>query len=56
MNLQLTWIPQPGQVLEVLRELQLSGSQTLILVTHDPDLATLAFRRIQLEQLRRVDS
>lgn len=49
--------PSTGEeVLEVLRELQRSGSQTLILVTHDPDLAALADRRIQLEQLRRVGS
>jgi ABC-type lipoprotein export system ATPase subunit len=49
--------PSTGrEVLEVLRELQQSGSQTLILVTHDPELAALADRRIQLEQLRRVDS
>jgi ABC-type lipoprotein export system ATPase subunit len=47
--------PTTGEeVLEVLRELQRSGSQTLILVTHDPDLAALADRRIQLEQLRRA--
>jgi ABC-type lipoprotein export system ATPase subunit len=49
--------PSTGrEVLEVLRELQQSGSQTLILVTHDPELAALADRRIQLEQLRRVGS
>lgn len=40
------------EVLEVLRELQHSGKQTLIMVTHDPQLAALADRRIQLEQLR----
>jgi ABC-type lipoprotein export system ATPase subunit len=49
--------PSTGrEVLEVLRELQQSGSQTLILVTHDPELAALADRRIQLEDLRRVGS
>lgn len=47
--------PSTGvEVLEVLRELQRSGSQTLIMVTHDPELAALADRRIQLEQLRHV--
>jgi ABC-type lipoprotein export system ATPase subunit len=47
--------PSTGQeVLEVLRELQRSGSQTLMLATHDPELAALADRRIQLEQLRRA--
>lgn len=40
------------EVLEILRELQHSGSQTLIMVTHDPQLAALADRRIHLEQLR----
>lgn len=43
------------EVLEVLRELQRTGNQTLILVTHDPQLAALAGRRIQLEQLSRVE-
>jgi ABC-type lipoprotein export system ATPase subunit len=42
------------EVLEVLRELQRSGRQTLLLVTHDPELAALADRRLPLEQLRRV--
>jgi ABC-type lipoprotein export system ATPase subunit len=42
------------QVLEVLRDLQRTGNQTLILVTHDPELAALADRRIHLEQLRRA--
>src|SRR5947209_6239536 len=42
------------EVLKILRELQQSGSQTLIMVTHDPQLAALADRRIHLEQLRRV--
>ena len=40
------------EVLEILRELQHSGSQTLIMVTHDPQLAALADRRIHLEQLQ----
>jgi len=48
--------PKTGiEVLEVLRELQRTGNQTLIMVTHDPQLAALADRRIQLEQLRRAD-
>jgi ABC-type lipoprotein export system ATPase subunit len=42
------------EVLEVLRELQRSGSQTLLLVTHDPELAALAERRLPLEQLSQV--
>jgi ABC-type lipoprotein export system ATPase subunit len=42
------------EVLEVLRALQRSGSQTLMLVTHDPELAALADRCIPLEQLSRV--
>ena len=47
--------PATGEeVLEVLRELQREGKQTLIMVTHDPQLAALADRRIRLEQLRRV--
>ncbi len=39
--------------LEVLRELQHTGNQTLIMVTHDPQLATLADRQIQMEHLGR---
>jgi ABC-type lipoprotein export system ATPase subunit len=47
--------PATGEeVLEALRELQRDGNQTLIMVTHDPHLAALADRRIQLEQLRRT--
>ena len=47
--------PATGEeVLEALRELQREGNQTLIMVTHDPQLAALADRRIQLEQLRRT--
>jgi ABC-type lipoprotein export system ATPase subunit len=42
------------EVLEVLRKLQQTGNQTLIMVTHDPELAALADRRLPLEQLRRV--
>jgi ABC-type lipoprotein export system ATPase subunit len=42
------------EVLEVLRDVQRSGRQTLLLVTHDPELAALADRRIPLEQLSRV--
>ena len=44
-----------NEVLEVLRALQRTGNQTLIMVTHDPQLAALADRRIRLEQLRRAD-
>ncbi len=43
------------EVLEVLRELQRAGNQTFIMVTHDPQLAALADRRIRLEQLQRAD-
>jgi ABC-type lipoprotein export system ATPase subunit len=45
--------PSTGiEVLEALRELQRTGNQTLIMVTHDPQLAALADRRIRLDQLR----
>jgi ABC-type lipoprotein export system ATPase subunit len=44
------------EVLEVLRELQRTGSQTLLMVTHDPELAALAGRRIHLEQLQRTEA
>ena len=44
------------EVLEVLHALQRSGQQTLVMVTHDPDLAALADRRVHLEQLRRVQA
>ena len=43
-----------NEVLEVLRELQRTGNQTLIMVTHDPELAALADRRMQLQQLHRT--
>ena len=43
-----------NEVLKVLRELQQTGNQTLILVTHDPELAALADRRLPLEQLSQV--
>ena len=36
------------EVLEVLSELQRTGNQTLIMVTHNPQLAALADRRIHL--------
>jgi ABC-type lipoprotein export system ATPase subunit len=36
------------EVLAVLSELQRTGNQTLIMVTHNPQLAALADRRIQL--------
>ena len=42
------------EVLEVLRELQRTGNQTLLMVTHDSDLAALADRRIRMEQLHRT--
>ncbi len=49
--------PQTGaEVLEVLRTQQREGSQTLILVTHDPQIAELADRRIHLEQLRHTSN
>ncbi|HLG65316.1 MAG TPA: ABC transporter ATP-binding protein [Ktedonosporobacter sp.] len=37
-----------AQVMELLRELQRTGKQTLIMVTHDPALAALADRCIQI--------
>ena len=43
-----------AEVLETLRTLQRSGSQTLVMVTHDPQLAALADRRIHLTQLSHV--
>ncbi|MGB8346236.1 MAG: ABC transporter ATP-binding protein [Ktedonobacteraceae bacterium] len=42
-----------AEVLAVLRELQQSGQQTLIMVTHNPQIAAAADRQIRLEQLRR---
>jgi ABC-type lipoprotein export system ATPase subunit len=42
------------EVLEVLHDVQRSGRHTLLLVTHDPELAALADRRMSLEQLRHV--
>ena len=44
------------EVLKVLRALQRSGRQTLLLVTHDPELAALADRRIHLEQFRQAET
>jgi putative ABC transport system ATP-binding protein len=47
--------PHTGrEVLDVLRSQQRTGKQTLILVTHDPQIAAAADRRIQLEQLSHV--
>jgi ABC-type lipoprotein export system ATPase subunit len=47
--------PRTGrEVLDVLRSQQRTGNQTLILVTHDPQIAAAADRRIQLEQLSHV--
>ncbi|MGI9062064.1 MAG: ABC transporter ATP-binding protein [Ktedonobacteraceae bacterium] len=44
--------PHTGaEVLDVLRTQQRTGSQTLILVTHDPQIAASADRCIRLEQL-----
>ncbi len=40
-----------SEVLHVLRELQESGNQTLIMVTHDLEIARIADRRIQLGEL-----
>lgn len=48
--------PKTGiEVLEVLRDLQHSGEQTLIVVTHDPYVAGLAERSIHLDQQNKVD-
>lgn len=49
--------PNTGaEVLDVLREQQRLGNQTLIMVTHDPQIAETADRRIHLEQLSHVAS
>ena len=49
--------PHTGvEVLDVLREQQRMGNQTLIMVTHDPQIAETADRRIHLEQLSHVPS
>lgn len=40
-----------SEVLRVLRELQESGKQTLIMVTHNLEIARIADRHIQLEQV-----
>ena len=37
-----------AQVLDLLRELQRAGSQTLLLVTHDPGVASLADRGVRI--------
>ncbi len=42
-------------MLEVLRNLQRAGSQTLIMVTHNPELAALADKYIHLEQLHSTE-
>lgn len=45
--------PQTGaEVLHILRNLQGTGKQTLIMVTHDPQIAALADRHLDLEQYR----
>ncbi len=41
-----------SEVLRVLRELQESGNQTLIMVTHDLEIARIADRHIHLGELR----
>ena len=47
--------PHTGvEVLDVLREQRRMGDQTLIMVTHDPQIAETADRRIHLEQLSHV--
>lgn len=47
--------PNTGaEVLDVLRAQQRTGSQTLILVTHDPQIAASADRCIRLEQLSHI--
>ena len=47
--------PHTGvEVLDVLREQQRMGNQTLILVTHDPQIAETADRRIHLVQLSHI--
>src|SRR5438270_3004208 len=49
--------PHTGiEVLDVLREQQRTGNQTLIMVTHDPKIAEMADRRFHLEQLSHVSS
>jgi ABC-type lipoprotein export system ATPase subunit len=49
--------PHTGvEVLDVLREQQRMGNQTLIMVTHDPQIAETADRRIHLEQLSHISS
>jgi ABC-type lipoprotein export system ATPase subunit len=42
-----------AQVLDILRDLQRTGNQTLVMVTHDPQLAALADRRIHLNNSAR---
>ena len=49
--------PHTGiEVLDVLREQQRTGNQTLIMVTHDPKIAEMADRRFHLEQLSHISS
>lgn len=40
------------EVLDLLRELQYAGKQTLIVVTHDPEIAAMSDRCIQLQQMK----
>ncbi|HEX6479640.1 MAG TPA: ABC transporter ATP-binding protein [Ktedonobacteraceae bacterium] len=44
------------EILKVLRELQQNGEQTLIMVTHDSQIASAADRHIWLEQLSARES
>ncbi len=45
-----------AEVLQVLRELQMNGNQTLIMVTHDQEIARLADRHIQLGELQQKEA
>lgn len=45
-----------AEVLQVLRELQMNGNQTLIMVTHDQEIARIADRHIQLGELQQKEA
>lgn len=50
MSRQETWTPEPGhEVLGLLRVAAKRFSQTLILITHDMDIAQLADRIVCIE-------
>ena len=52
-----TWTRRPAWKCWRARcALQRTGNQTLIMVTHDPELAALADRRLHLEQLHRTEA